>query len=154
MLRECEERRASKFHDEDNDDKFQFQEKSEYNVRKFKQDENHNKFQQGQNRFCEQEPRESEGWRRRWSNEGDDGNKECVGSREGWRKQRNKEGAGNQESWSYQDKGALGFFLCPVCLATHLVPRLLLIISTVRYSTLHPIKIPSNKIPNYPIQSM
>ena len=131
MLRECKERRLSKFQDEDIDEKFQLgrtrlfgQEQSEHKERKFQQDDNHEKFQLGGKRLCEQEEeRGSEGWMRRWSNEvekktkgwSQHGNKESVGKKEGW-----------TPAWSQRDKGALGFFLCPVCLATHLVPRFFL----------------------------
>ena len=84
--------------------------------RKF-QDGDDKKFQMDQNQ------QRSEGWRRPWSN-GMMKNK--------WGQERNidgktenrwRQGSGKHEDWRQRDGGALGFFLCPVCLATHLVPR-------------------------------
>ena len=128
VLRECKERRLGKFQDEDIDEKFQLgrnrlcgQEENEHKERKFQQDE---KFQLGGKRLCEQEEeRGSEGWMRRWSNE-------LEKKKKGWSQHRNIESVGKKEgwtpTWSQRDKGALGFFLCPVCLASHIVPRFFL----------------------------
>jgi len=135
VLRECKERRLRKLQKDeaDIDEKFQLggnrvcdQEKCcEFDERNFHLDDNNEKFQLGGKRVCKEEERGSGGWRRLWSNEeekkGWSQQRNQEGSKLGWSQQRNREGS--KEGWRHRDRGALGFFLCPVCLATHLVPR-------------------------------
>ena len=120
----------SKFQ-EDDDEKFQLG-----------HNEQEQRGSEGWRRRCSKEADGTkEGWSQHWNKKDDDGKKESWsqlgvghkerwsrddnGSNEGWNQHGNKKVDVNKESWSRQrDRGALGFFLCPVCLATHLVPRL------------------------------
>ena len=135
VLRECKERKLRKFQDEENrlceeenrlcegkkrlsEEKQRLceEEQREYKERKF-QDGDVKKFQMDQNQ------QRSEGWRRPWSNGMMKNKWSQERNRDGKTEVRWRQGTGNHDDWRQRDRGALGFFLCPVCLATHLVPR-------------------------------
>ena len=128
VLRECKERKLRKFQDEDNrlcEGKNRLGEEKQRLCEEEQRKNKERKFQDGDDKKfqMDQNQQRSEGWRRPWSNGMMKNKWSQERNRDGKTENRWRQGSGKHEDWRQRDGGALGFFLCPVCLATHLVPR-------------------------------